>query len=185
MRKKISLDNLEKKLLVASPSIGSESPFFHSVLYVHKQTDIGISCIISNQPVEVSTSDLLFNIGVEPTIQQSQDFQNILIGGPEHRDCGLVIYRDKSTKSVIVSRCLNTFQSIILGKGPPKSEIVLGFCSWSHDSILEEIINNYWLISYCNDAILFNAEYHQRWKLAINNIGLTPNNIQTNSDGNC
>ncbi|MBF13412.1 MAG: hypothetical protein CMF46_03505 [Legionellales bacterium] len=181
----IDISNLKSKILIASPQIPANSIFFQSVLYIYRQTQEATIGVIINRPIQISAKDFLVSIGLDNRLGQHNHQLEILIGGPNEKESGFILYQDKDTLDISVSSSLNMFQDIVVGKGPDRAQVFLGYCVWESDGLLDEINHNYWLISTLKSDILFDVEYSQRWEKSLEKLGISPQEITSGYNGNC
>jgi len=57
---------------------------------------------------------------------------------------------------------------------PKRAVLALGYAGWQSGQLEAEIMRNSWLVAPANDDIIFTGEPSKKWKLALAEIGITP-----------
>ena len=160
-----------------------------SVVYLHKVTDVDVTGIVINKPLQHHLHDLLRLQDISLLKKQLLD-QPILNGGPSCKDQGFIIYsntvfsKDTNDTSLLhyeaqqdinISTSRDMLEDIAQGKGPQHAIVTIGCINWSLQEFVEELtIKNYWLIAPANKHILFKIPTPIMWQTAIASIGIDP-----------
>jgi putative transcriptional regulator len=65
------------------------------------------------------------------------------------------------------------------GTGPKQAVIALGYAGWEAGQLDEEVLQNAWLTVPCDDALIFELPYEQRWHAAARLLGVELSRIST------
>ena len=107
--------------------------------------------------------------------------QAILRGGPVQTDRGFVLHRPtgrewdstlevSGTLHVTTSR--DVLESLAHGDGPSEAAMALGYAGWEAGQLEEEMLHNSWLTAPCDDSIVFEVPFEQRWHAAARLLGV-------------
>ncbi len=58
------------------------------------------------------------------------------------------------------------------GSGPDTALVALGYAGWSAGQLETELAQNAWLTAPCDERILFDTPYEQRWRAAGRLLGV-------------
>jgi putative transcriptional regulator len=104
------------------------------------------------------------------------------------RDRGFVLHRPgpqpwESTMPVSDTLCVTTSRDVLAamagGQGPAQAVIALGYAGWEAGQLEEEVLQNAWLTVPCDDALIFELPYEQRWHAAARLLGIELSRIST------
>jgi putative transcriptional regulator len=176
-------DFLTNHFLIAMPGI-TDTYFSRSVVYICEHNHRGAVGIIVNQPLQslrANLSEILkkFLDGITDANELYDDCP-ILCGGPIHPERGFVLHRPdtewqssfKLSSEVCITASNDILQAIARQKGPKKFIFSLGYSCWIPGQIEKEIIDNMWLIVPATSSILFDVPLHERWRTAMNSLGV-------------
>lgn len=177
---------LTNQLLVAMPAL-SDPNFSHSVTLICEHSDRGALGIVVNRPLEMKMSEVL-----EQLTLASEDARllamPVLGGGPVQKDRGFVLHRpgDHAFESTMpvsdtlhVTTSRDVLASMARGDGPSPAVIALGYAGWEAGQLEEEVLQNAWLTVPCDDALIFELPYEQRWHAAARLLGVELSRIST------
>ncbi len=177
---------LHNQLLVAMPSLADPN-FSHSVTLVCEHNARGALGIVINRPLEMKMSEVLEQLSLVTENQQLAAMP-VLAGGPVQRDRGFVLHRPgpqdwESTMPVSDSLHVTTSRDVLAalaqGSGPAQAVIALGYAGWEAGQLDEELLQNAWLTVPCDDALIFELPYEQRWHAAARLLGVELSRIST------
>ena len=177
---------LNNQLLVAMPAIADPN-FSHSVTLVCEHSERGALGIVINRPLEMKLSEVLEQLSLSTEDARLRDMP-VLAGGPVQRDRGFVLHRPgpqpwESTMPVSDTLCVTTSRDVLAamaeGKGPAQAVIALGYAGWEAGQLEEEVLQNAWLTVPCDDALIFELPYEQRWHAAARLLGIELSRIST------
>lgn len=166
--------------LVAMPGMG-DLRFNHAVIYLCTHSAEGAMGLIINHIVEqISFSDLLGQLNVEPT----EHCKNIAVhfGGPVESSRGFVLhstdYVQDATmlinKNVGLTATVDILRDIAQNKGPKHSLLALGYAGWNSGQLEEELKKNTWLTVDAGEDVLFEKNNNLKWEKALAKIGVDP-----------
>lgn len=143
--------------------------------------------IVNRHITKPTPKELLNQLGIK-TIPTSNHF-SITAGGPLENAHGLVLHSDdwKSVESIYVtntiklSTSLDILRDLSEGQGPSNALLALGHANWSPGQLEEEMNNNLWYIAPCNEAILFNKNFKNKWLDCYKSIFVNPRKISSYS----
>ena len=171
---------LQGQLLVSTPLI-TGSCFHRAVIYLFAHSHEGAMGIIINQPLEeVHYSALLENEELPATIQ---DEIQVYYGGPVDRSRGFVVHSaEYGNDSVIfrhediaVSANTTILRDIIMGNGPKKSLLTIGYAGWTPGQLEQEIEENSWITVPASSELIFSIENDMKWGMASQSLGIDMN----------
>jgi putative transcriptional regulator len=177
---------LNNQLLVAMPSLADPN-FSHSVTLVCEHSERGALGIVINRPLEMRLSEVLEQLSLTTEDARLRDMP-VLAGGPVQRDRGFVLHRPgpqpwESTMPVSDTLCVTTSRDVLAamagGQGPAQAVIALGYAGWEAGQLEEEVLQNAWLTVPCDDALIFELPYEQRWHAAARLLGIELSRIST------
>lgn len=170
---------LTNQLLIAMPSLGDPN-FSHTVTLVCEHTERGALGIVLNRPLNMRLGDVLEQLSL-PNSNPSLAGQSVLCGGPVQTDRGFVLHRPtekvwdstlnvSDTLRVTTSR--DVLESMARGEEPAQATMALGYAGWEAGQLEEEMRQNSWLTAPCDDSIIFDVPYEQRWHAAARLLGV-------------
>jgi putative transcriptional regulator len=65
------------------------------------------------------------------------------------------------------------------GEGPAHAAIALGYAGWEAGQLDEELLQNAWLTVPCDDSLIFELPFEQRWHAAARLLGVELSRIST------
>ncbi len=180
-------NSLRGKLLIAMPQMPSP-PYQQTIILIKHQSAQEITGVMINHKLEGLTfHDLLTQVNVYIPKNFKDTF--IYYGGPVDIRKGFVVHSldycllttDRVTKDIGVTASLEVLKDISLGKGPEQQIMVLGFCKWTPQQLMEEIAQNHWLITDALPTMLYEFSVEARWKMgyAQMNIALEAMSFET------
>ena len=106
--------------------------------------------------------------------------QPVLQGGPVQTDRGFVVHhagghwehtRQVSSR-IQVTTSPDILNAMARGSGPDTALVALGYAGWSAGQLESELAQNAWLTAPCDERILFDTPYEQRWRAAGRLLGV-------------
>ena len=181
IKKTNQINNLVGQLLIASPSLND--PNFHqTVTYICENDDTGSFGLIINRPMETNISEVLNQLNLD-TPNELGNFP-VLQGGPVGLERGFVLHKEgewENTSKINEDISITTSKDILLsmasGKCPSESLLILGYSGWGAGQLEQELKTNSWINAPASQDILFTVPYKNRWKEAINLLGINASNI--------
>jgi putative transcriptional regulator len=178
---------LTGQLLVAMPGM-PDPRFAHSVIYMCAHSDDGAMGLIVNRIVDsLDFSELLTQVGVE----EDQIARNLPVhyGGPVETGRGFVLhsreYRHEGTISVDdhigLTASVDVLREVARGGGPKACLLALGYAGWGAGQIELEMQQNGWLHVPADDNLVFGEDIDDKWRQAIQKIGIDPNMLSSSS----
>ncbi|MGH8196703.1 MAG: YqgE/AlgH family protein [Steroidobacteraceae bacterium] len=177
---------LNNQLLVAMPTLADPN-FSHSVTLICEHNERGALGIVINRPLEMRMSEVLDQLSLVTEDARLRDM-TVLSGGPVQRDRGFVLHRPgpqawESTMPVSETLHVTTSRDVLAamaqGKGPAHAVIALGYAGWEAGQLDEELLQNAWLTVPCDDALIFELPFEQRWHAAARLLGIELSRIST------
>lgn len=169
--------------LIAMPSL-TDPYFTQAVAYICEHNENGAIGIIINRPLELSLAEVFRQMDIKTENDQSINLP-VLCGGPVHPERGFVLHTPggnwrsslemSSELSVTTSR--DILQAIAENQGPSEVIITLGYASWTAGQLEKEILNNFWLTCPANTNVLFKTPLIERWKAALEIVGIDINKL--------
>jgi putative transcriptional regulator len=104
------------------------------------------------------------------------------------RDRGFVLHRPgpwrwESTMEVSDTLHVTTSRDVLAamakGDGPCQAVVALGYAGWEAGQLDEELLQNAWLTVPCDDTLIFELPFEQRWHAAARLLGVELSRIST------
>jgi putative transcriptional regulator len=177
---------LNNQLLVAMPTLADPN-FSHSVTLVCEHNERGALGLVINRPLEMRMSEVLDQLSLATEDARLRDMP-VLAGGPVQRDRGFVLHRPgphgwESTMRVSDTLHVTTSRDVLAamakGDGPRQAVIALGYAGWEAGQLDEELLQNAWLTVPCDDSLIFDLPFEQRWHAAARLLGIELSRIST------
>ena len=184
-------NSLQGKFIISSPNM-NDTVFKKSLIYIISDNEDGSVGIIINKPaLKVKVSTLLGK-----NIKGVKNLPKIYYGGPVELDKSFILHTNdnknydndiKLDSELMLSNDFSTIEEIILGNGPTKSLLTIGYTGWASFQLHEELKKNDWLELDLDTNIIFTDNYQNKWDQAISKLGinkkLLKNAIFTNYTG--
>jgi len=172
---------LAGRLIIAGPAM-MDKRFRNTVIYmcVH-DVDQAMGIIINRPKPDLKLSTMLPHLDVNGIVT-NEDTQ-VLYGGPVETERGFVLHSRDFTdpdNSLPLSEtlALTTSKSVLTAlthdNAPKRAVLALGYAGWQSGQLEAEIMRNSWLVASANEDIIFTGEPSKKWKMALAEIGITP-----------
>ena len=171
--------SLAGQFLIAMPGI-DDVRFDKAVVYILEHTpEKGAVGLVINRPAEQLTfEDILKQLHL-PLSTHQQDIR-ILLGGPAETSRGFVLHSGDWLHATTLAAGANSFvtstqevlEAIADHTGPSHFLIALGCATWIAGQLEDEVMDNVWLTTPADPVILFQTPYHERWKRALERLGV-------------
>lgn len=169
---------LTNQFLVAMPAM-ADANFSQTVTFIWEHNHEGALGIIINRPLQMRLADVFEQLKM-PMSPAVSGVQPVLQGGPVQTDRGFVVHRvggDWEHTRQVSSRIQVTTSPDILdamarGTGPETALVALGYAGWGAGQLETELAHNAWLTVPCDEDILFNTPFEQRWHAAGRLLGI-------------
>jgi putative transcriptional regulator len=177
---------LSNQLLVAMPSLADPN-FSHSVTLICEHNERGALGLVINRPLEMRMAEVLEQLSLKTDDARLAQMP-VLSGGPVQRDRGFVLHRPgprawESTMPISETLHVTTSRDILAamasGEGPKPAAMALGYAGWEAGQLDEELLQNAWLTVPCDDSIVFDLPFEQRWHAAARLLGIELSRIST------
>ena len=175
-----TFNNLSGKILIASPFVFFGGMFYKSVIYILSHSMEGSVGIIVNHLVNHMAYKSIFKTSADPEVAASDYVLPVYLGGPVEVDRGFLLHSSEYTKNLLftfqdnlaVSSNTEILKDIAQGSGPVNSMFVVGYTGWEAGELEAEIENNFWVVSECDQELIFSFKNEGKWKNALNRIGV-------------
>lgn len=161
--------------------------FSHSVTLICEHNQRGALGLVINRPLDMRMSEVLDQLSL-PTEDARLRGMPVLAGGPVQRDRGFVLHRPsprdwESTMRVSDTLHVTTSRDVLAamakGEGPVPAAMALGYAGWEAGQLDEELLQNAWLTVPCDDSLIFELPFEQRWHAAARLLGVELSRIST------
>jgi putative transcriptional regulator len=171
-------DFLTNQFLIAMPAM-TDSNFAQTVTFIWEHNADGALGIIINRPLQMRLVDVFEQLKL-PTAAGVNSQQPVLQGGPVQTDRGFVVHQvggqwehtRQVSSRIQVTTSPDILDAMARGDGPDTALVALGYAGWSAGQLENEIVQNAWLTVPCDERILFNTPYEQRWRAAGRLLGI-------------
>jgi putative transcriptional regulator len=173
-----SPDFLTNQFLIAMPAM-TDANFAQTVTFIWEHNEDGALGIIINRPLQMRLADVFEQLKM-PSHASPLGDQSVMQGGPVQTDRGFVVHhaggswehtRQVSSR-IQVTTSPDILSAMASGTGPDTALVALGYAGWSAGQLESEIIQNAWLTVPCDERILFDTPYDQRWRAAGRLLGI-------------
>lgn len=173
-----SSNYLVNQFLIAMPGLGDPN-FYRSVTYVCQHDADGALGIVINRPLDLTLSDIFEQLSLASTNPEFAG-QAVMEGGPVQRERGFVIHRREGSwesslevsDRIAVTTSRDILESMASGDGPTNALVALGYAGWGAGQLDMEMAANAWLSVPCEENILFDTAFEQRWSAAAKRLGI-------------
>jgi putative transcriptional regulator len=167
----------KNQFLIAMPGLEDDN-FGHAVTLMCEHSDEGAVGLVINRPIELKLSDMMAQMGLEHDALEQE--QTVFWGGPVQPERGFVIHKAPAgwescmpvTESLYITTSRGILSAIGAGKGPKDYIVVLGYSGWGAGQLETEILNNSWLNTPVDQAIIFKTPTRERWQAATRLLGV-------------
>ncbi len=172
--------SLKGCFIMAMPAL-MDPNFRQSVTCITEHTDDGAVGIVINQIQEGLHGRMIFNeLGIEFDEQTASI--PIHVGGPVHTNELFVLHGPpldwqqslQVSDSLGLSNSAAVLEAIASNRGPKDYLICLGCAGWAPGQLEWELSQNAWLVSACDEEIIFKCPREERWERAIRCLGIDP-----------
>ena len=173
-----SPDFLTNQFLIAMPAM-TDANFAQTVTFIWEHNEDGALGIIINRPLQMRLADVFEQLSM-PSHASPLGHQPVMQGGPVQTDRGFVVHhaggawehtRQVSSR-IQVTTSPDILSAMASGVGPETALVALGYAGWSAGQLESELIQNAWLTVPCDERILFDTPYDQRWRAAGRLLGI-------------
>ncbi|MEM9667440.1 MAG: YqgE/AlgH family protein [Pseudomonadota bacterium] len=181
-----NVSDLTGKVLIAMPEIGDDR-FNQSVILICAHAEDFAMGLVLNKPMEgLTLPALLDQLDIPMTIALPE--YQVLDGGPVGRDRGFVLHSEDfncetATMQVSGNVCLTATRDAlhaIASETPPEQAVLaLGYSGWGAGQVEREIAENAWLVSDFDAELIFAGNHNDKWRQALDSIGITPLHLQS------
>jgi putative transcriptional regulator len=169
---------LTNQFLVAMPAM-TDANFSQTVTFIWEHNHEGALGIIINRPLQMRLADVFEQLKL-PMSPGVDGVQPVLQGGPVQTDRGFVVHHvggdwehsRKVSARVQVTTSPDILDAMARGAGPATAIVALGYAGWGPGQLETELTQNAWLTVPCDETILFNTPYSQRWHAAGRLLGI-------------
>lgn len=172
---------LTDQFLIAMPNLADPN-FFHTVTYISEHNASGALGIVINRPLTLTLGDLLEHLEIPIAIPDIAAMP-VYSGGPVQPEQGFVVHSPvgywgatlKVTDTIGITTSRDILEALAQGRGPARILVALGYAGWGPGQLEREMVENAWLSSPADAAILFHTPIPQRWMAAAALLGVDLN----------
>ncbi|MFM9155026.1 MAG: YqgE/AlgH family protein [Polynucleobacter victoriensis] len=178
--------HLATQFLIAMPGMVDDN-FAGSVVYVCDHSEQGAMGLVINRPTDVNLHTVLERLDLEVGQIPYSDVP-VCFGGPVHTDRGFILHAPhasddySSSLKIPEGLCMTTskdiLESLVLGHGPERFLMTLGYAGWSAGQLEDEIAANGWLnvpATFPETVdIIFNTPHEKKYDKALALLGIEP-----------
>jgi len=185
----IPFQSLKGHFLMAMPAL-TDPNFEKSVTCIFEHTEEGAVGIVINRLYPHLNAKKIFD---ELNIPCGPEAKAVPIhnGGPVHIDELFILHGEPFhwdhllpiSADLALSNTMTVLKAIAGGTGPGQYIIALGCAGWGAGQLEWEMKQNAWLTTPCEMDILFDLPETERWRHAIQRLGIDPDQL-TDTAGN-
>ncbi len=173
-----STDYLTNQFLIAMPAL-ADANFSQTVTFIWEHNADGALGIIINKPLQMRLADVFEQLKM-PQEHSLLSHQPVMQGGPVQTDRGFVVHHvggnwehtKQISSRIQVTTSPDILSAMAQGTGPKTALVALGYAGWSAGQLESEIAQNAWLTAPCDESILFDMPYEQRWRASGRLLGI-------------
>ena len=177
--------SLTRQFLIAMPNM-SDPNFNQGVTLMCQHNAEGAIGITINRPSDFTLLEVLKQLDIDCDDDDIAEMQ-VFEGGPVHPERGFVIHTPfgewESSVALGENLCITTSKDVLAaiaaGQGPEKFLVALGYAGWSPGQLEDEIMQNAWLNTDADSAIIFDLPVTKRWETAVNKLGVDVNHLSS------
>lgn len=170
--------SLKNQFLVAMPGLEDDN-FSHTVSLLCEHNDKGAIGLIINRPTDLTLTAMLDQMGVEHEAEDANEHV-VFWGGPVQPERGFVVHRAPGgwescmpiSRDLYITTSRDVLAAIGQGRGPKEFLVTLGYAGWGAGQLESEILQNSWLNTPVDSAVLFSTPARSRWQSATRLLGL-------------
>jgi putative transcriptional regulator len=166
--------------IMAMPAL-QDPNFRQSVTCISEHTDEGAVGIVINQLHDGLNGKMIFDELGMVSVDGAASIP-VHVGGPVHSNELFVLHGPpldwgtslKINESLALSNSIAILEAIAKGVGPGDFLVCLGCAGWAPGQLEWELSQNAWLVSECDDEIIFKCPEEEKWERAIRRLGIDP-----------
>jgi putative transcriptional regulator len=169
---------LTNQFLVAMPTM-ADANFAQTVTFIWEHNHEGALGIIINRPLQMRLAEVFDQLKM-PMSPSVSGVERVLQGGPVQTDRGFVVHHvggdwehsRKVSSRIQVTTSPDILNAMAQGTGPATAIVALGYAGWGAGQLEAELALNAWLTVPCDERILFDTPFEQRWQAAGRLLGI-------------
>jgi putative transcriptional regulator len=171
--------------LVAAPVLLDPNFQRTVVLLVEHRPEASLGFVI-NRPTTARLPAMLDALGLQSPDARPPD-SPVLVGGPVAPDTGWIVFEASESQEfgevvrvsprLAVSASRELLETTVLGRGPERLMLVLGYAGWGPAQLDAEIAQGAWIPVDLDEKIIFDTPYEQRWTAALQSLGIDPGRL--------
>jgi putative transcriptional regulator len=170
--------SFKNQFLIAMPSLEDEN-FRQTVSLLCEHNDDGAIGLVINRPTELRLTTMLDQMSVKHGDGDIGD-RMVFWGGPVQPERGFVLHHEpggwescmRVADNLYITTSRDVLAAIGRGEGPSQYMVTLGYAGWGAGQLESEILQNAWLNTPVDSAILFQVPARTRWQAATRLLGL-------------
>lgn len=170
--------SFKNQFLVAMPGLEDDN-FSQTVSLMCEHNDKGAIGLIINRPTDLTLNAMLDQMGLQHEATDADDHV-VFWGGPVQPERGFVVHREpggwESCMPIGADLYITTSRDVLAaigqGRGPKEFLVTLGYAGWGAGQLENEILQNSWLNTPVDSAVLFATPARNRWQSATRLLGL-------------
>lgn len=181
----------QNQCLIAMPQ-QSDPHFSESLVYICEHNEQGAMGLIINKTLPIELDALAKQLGIKAgkTEQHQSEktsqkpFSNkVFYGGPCQSQHGFILHNGGLkwpsslllNDSLVLTSSADILRDIVIGEGPHRYLLALGYAGWDAGQLENEMLLNGWLCTEANDSLLFDIAPELRWHAAARSLGVDLN----------
>lgn len=183
--------HLANQFLIAMPGMVDET-FSGTVVYLCDHTENGALGLVINRPTDVDLASLFDKIDLQLEIQPMAG-EPVYFGGPVQTDRGFVLHEQGSLPhyssslrvpdGLAMTTSKDILEAVVVGDGPKRFLMTLGYAGWSAGQLEDEIARNGWLnVPAPTDQmvdIIFDTPDEYKYEKVLALLGVDPSFLST------
>ncbi|KEY90911.1 hypothetical protein CF67_09023 [Candidatus Photodesmus blepharus] len=178
--------NLTNHFLVAMPGI-KDYYFKNSVVYICEHSANGAIGLIINAPINITIAGILEQTNTQAHFNMNNLNKPVLNGGPISENRGFIIHQPKDdyessiqmTDKISVTTSKDILSVLGTEAEPNNYVIALGYSGWRSGQLENELVKNSWLTIEADPDVIFNTPIRERWRKAIQILGIDAKQLST------
>jgi len=171
------IDNLTGSFLISTPKM-PDPRFAEQVIFMCAHNSEGAMGLAVNRPNPYFSFAEILKSAQLP--EPEKPLPPVYVGGPVEMESAFILYGSdykaehelEVNSTVSLSRESRILEDIAHGRGPGKYLFLLGYAGWGPGQLESELLADGWLTLPADEAIIFDAPDHEKWRTAAMQYGI-------------
>lgn len=177
---------LTGKLLIATPAM-RDPRFDRAVIFLCAHDVEGAMGLIINHPIDgLMLAELLEQMDIDGMAAQRD--HAVMCGGPVEIERGFILHAasdfngpdsQQVSPDISVSVTKDVLMAMASETPPQRARMMIGYSGWGPGQLEGELKDTAWLVSDCDNALLFDTPASEIWTKTLAGLGITPEQLSS------